>query len=239
MATSGSTNLSTTRDELIQRALRMIGVTAQGDTPSATQTSEAAIALEHMVKNWMADGMPLWGLSKTSFSLVASTASYSVGVSQTINIGKPLRIIQAFLRNTSSNVDTPMRLITRDEYWRLGNKTSTGLPVQLYYDPQRATGTVYLYPTPDSTAASSYQVHFVYHRPYEDFDSSTNEPDFPQEWFEALAYGLAARLAAEYGISIEERAFLWKEAEKVKAEALSNGTEEGSFYLQPEWRGYY
>lgn len=236
MATSGSTNVASSRDEIIKRALRIIGVLGIGETPSTSQVSDAAIALEHMVKAWAADGMSLWAITKTNFSMTASVASYTIGNSQTINTPKPHRIIQAFNRNTSTNIDTPMLIIPKDIYWRLGNKTSTGTPIQLFYDPQRSTGIIYLFPTPNATAASSQSIHIIYQRPFEDFDAASNEPDFPYEWFEALAFGLAARVAPEYGLPIEERAVLWKEAQFLKDEVLSMGGEEGSISFQRDQR---
>lgn len=62
MATSGSTDFSVTRDDIISRALRLIGAIAQGESPTTEQLNEAAIALNGLVKAWQADGMPLWAL---------------------------------------------------------------------------------------------------------------------------------------------------------------------------------
>lgn len=73
-------------------------------------------------------------------------------------------------------------------------------------------------------------------RPYEDFDTATDEPDFPQEWYEALKYGLATRLAGEYGITTEDRNALRAEAQKIKDEALGFGTEEGSIWFTADNR---
>ena len=64
MATSGSTDYSQTRDDIIKRALRLIGVLAQGETPTADQVTEAAAALNGLVKAWQADGMPLWAITQ-------------------------------------------------------------------------------------------------------------------------------------------------------------------------------
>ncbi len=50
MATSGSINVSTTRDELIKRALRLAGGLGIGETPETNQLAEAVIAFEHMIK---------------------------------------------------------------------------------------------------------------------------------------------------------------------------------------------
>lgn len=238
MATSGNTDYEADRNKLIQGALRLVGGIGQGETPTTDQYTEAADALNMMVKAWMADGMPLWAITKYNFALTSGTAKYTIGDGQTLDTPKPLKVIQAFLRNTSSNVDTPMRIITKNEYWNLGNKSSTGLPIQVYYDPQNLSGDIYLFPTPDAVAQTSYEIHIIYQRPYENFDSATDTPDFPQEWHEAVKYGLALRLSGEYGMPATDRRMLQQEAMMYKAEALSMGTEEGSIYFQADRRDW-
>ncbi len=238
MATSGSTNFSTVRNTLIAGALRMAGAISQGETPNATLISETAEALNMLVKALQADGMPLWALKESTVTLTASAASYRIGLSQTVNIPKPLKVIQAFIRNISSNVDTPMTQLTKYDYNLLGNKTSNGVPVQFCYDPQRDYGDLFVYPVPDSTVASDYEIHIVYQRPFEDFDASTDEPDFPQEWFDAIKHLLADRIAPEHGLNIQERNDLRSRAKEIKMEALSFGTEEGSMHWQADIRDY-
>lgn len=239
MATSGSTNFSTTRNEIIDGALRILGVTAQGETPNATQYTEAATALNMLVKAWEADGMPLWAIKEYSLTMTTSVASYRIGEGQTINTPKPLKIIQAYFHNDASNIDIPMMLLTRNEYNTLGNKEATGQPIQFMYDPQRGYGDLKLYPVPDSTAtASGNYIRLVYQRPFEDFDASTDEPDFPQEWFHALKFGLADALAPEYGVPMQHRGDVTRRAKEAKLEALSFGTEEGSFFFQADKRDW-
>lgn len=233
-----TTSFNVTRDQLINGALRMLGVVAQGESATATQLSEGAEALNMMVKAWEADGMPLWGLTEYQMTLTASTNTYTVGTGQTVDIAKPLKILQAWQRNTASDVDVPMRILTKQEYNILGNKTSEGVPIQMYYNPQLSTGQIKLFPTPSASAASDYTVFFVYQRPFEDFTTGADTPDFPQEWLEALKYGLAVRLAPEYGVDGESRKFLVQEYASVKATAMSFGTEEGSLYLQVDSRSW-
>lgn len=237
MATSGSTNFSINRDDIIKRALRLIGVLPQGESPSTDQVTEASLALNGLVKAWQADGMPLWAIRTSSFTLTA-TSSYTVGIGQTVSISKPLKVLQAWNRNTTSNVDVPMRILTKDEYNRLGNKTSTGNPIQLYYDPGIDTGTIYLFPVPDTTSIANQTIYFTHQRTFEDFDSSTDTPDFPQEWYDAVVYGLACRLAPEYGVAPTDRKLLWQEMTIIKNEAMSFGTEEGSLFFGVDFREY-
>lgn len=239
MPTSGSTNYTTNRDTIITGALRIIGAVAQGETPTATQISEGSEALNFMIKAWHSDGMPLWAIKQYAITPVASTRVYRIGNSQTINTPKPLRIIDAFFHNGTTNIDIPMTLLTRDEYNSLGNKTSEGSPIQYYYDVQNTYGDLYVFPVPDSVAATSgNNITIVYQRPYEDFDSASDEPDFPQEWFDALKFGLADRLCPEYGVPIIDRNDIRSRAAQLKLDALLGGVEEGSFSFQVDVRSY-
>jgi hypothetical protein len=63
--------------------------------------------------------------------------------------------------------------------------------------------------------------------------SSTDNLDFPVYWTQAVVYNLAWSLAPEYGIPPTDRQVLAAEAKYWKDEALSYGSEEGSFYMQP------
>lgn len=239
MATSGSTDFSVNRDQLITGALRIVGAIATGETPSTSMISEASEALNMLVKAWQADGMPLWAIKQYAVPLTASQATYTIGVGQEINTPKPLRVVQAFLNNPTSNIDVPMVLLTRDEYNFLGNKTSEGEPIQFFYEPLLDYGILHLFPVPDTvTADDGYTVTLVYQRPYEDFDSAADTPDFPQEWYDALKFGLADRLSIEYGCSIEDRNSIKGAATQLKDDALSMGTEEGGFYFQMDNRAW-
>lgn len=235
MTTSNSTNFTINRDALITASLRIIGVISQGQTPTSTMITEGAEALNMLVKAWEADGMPLWAIKQYSITPVTGTTSYRIGMGQTVATPKPLRILSAYYHNSVSNIDIPMTLLTRNEYNMLGNKVTSGRPIQFYYDVQREYGDLFLFPTPDSTVTGDTIV-LVYQRPFEDFDASTDEPDFPQEWFQALKFGLAEVLAPEYGVPLENYGYLRKVAKEYKDAALSNNTEEGSFFFHVDHR---
>jgi hypothetical protein len=231
MATSNSTNFATSRDSLIKGALRIAGALAQGETPTTDQYSEAAEALNMLVKTLQVDGMPLWAIKESSITLTTSTATYEIGLSKTVNIPKPLKVLNGYLHNISTSIDIPMVALTRQEYNLLGNKTASGSPVQFWYDPQNTYGVLSVFPVPDT-------VKIVYQRPFEDFDASTDEPDFPQEWYETLKFMLADRLAPEYGLSLAERQDLSRRAKEMHETVLGFGTEEGSFRFQVDSRSW-
>lgn len=232
MSTSGSYDFAITRDDIIKRALRLIGAVAQGETPTTDQVTEAAFALNGLVKAWQADGMPLWAIKQKTLSLVSGQRSY------TITTPKPLKVLQAWNHNVNTNIDIPMRIITQQEYMVLGNKTSTGNPIQLYYDPQRDQGVMNLWPVPSTVEQSANTIQYICQVPFEDFDAATDAPDFPQEWYDAVTYGLATRLAPEYGLDATARKLLWQEMTLIKQDALNFGLEEGSMYFQVDRRNW-
>jgi len=65
----------------------------------------------------------------------------------TTKINRPLKIIDAFTRDSSNN-DTDVDVFSREEYWRLGYKPASGRPTEIYYDPQLSAGVMRTFPTP-------------------------------------------------------------------------------------------
>lgn len=230
MATSGSTDWSLNRDQVITAALRKLVVLPSGGVPSANQISDATDSLNALVKTLAADGMPLWKVNSTSFTVTAGVDTYNVGPSQTINCPKPIRIFQAFYTLTGS-VNIPMNVYNRYDFNLLPtNNTVTGTPINFYYQPFEQTGAINLWPIPqDSTTL----ITFNYYSQFEDMLSSTDDFDFPNEWVLPLIYMLASLMAPEYGIPIMDRQQLQKEAEYWHQYVLSMGDEEGSIFLKP------
>lgn len=246
MTQSTSYNYTTNRDGIIARAYRIIDVIGEGETPTTTQITEGAEALNDIVKEWAAEGMPLWAIKTSSaITMVASTAAYSIGVGSTINQNAPLKIYNAWLRDTTTNYDTPLLLIPRKSYELLSTKTATGVPNQLWYNPPPGiaatenVGTITLYVAPNSTTASGKRLYFSGQYPFMDFDASADVPDFPQYWYNAVKWGLADQLAYQNSVGLSERAMITKKALYHKEVALSFNPEEGSYEItiQPNWDG--
>jgi hypothetical protein len=239
MAMSGSFDWTLTRAQVIAGALRKLGVLPSGGTPSSAQTNDASEALNALIKAFHADGMPLWAITSTTFTVTSGTSSYTIGPSKTVNVAAaPLKVLQAY-RTPSGESDVPMNLYTRYDFSLLPTlSTITGMPVNLYYHPIVTTGVaegiIYLWPVPDDSTTT---ITIDYQRPFADMDATDNNFDFPAYWMQALIYNLAWSLAPEYGIPPTDRGLLAKEAQYWKQEALSYGTEEGSITFIPSNQG--
>jgi len=233
MSTSGVASWTLNRDGIINSALRKLAVLAGGSAPAAYEVTNAAEALNAMIKGFQADGMPVWAMKKYTFSVISGQAAYIIGNGMALATPAPLKVVQAY-RNQTNSVNVPMNIYTNYNYNILPLTISSGVPINLYYQPLADRGTINLWPIPNDSTTT---ITIVYQRPFEDMVVSTDDIDFPSYWTEAMIYGLAWRLSSEYGLPVQDRSTLSKEAEFFHQQALMYGVEEGSMYMQPDWSG--
>lgn len=234
MSLSGSTSWSLQAQDIVNAALRKLGVLSGNATPETYQVTNAIQALNALIKGFYADGMPVWAIQTYTFTTVQGTPQYLIGPGQTFNTDMPLKVLQAWRNQSGNYSNIPMNIYTNYNYDLLPLTNSSGTPVNLYYQPFETYGAINLWPKPnDSVTAISIR----YQVPFEDIVNLTDNLDFPSYWTEAIIYNLAQRLAPEYGIPLMDRQVLTQEAEKHHQNALGFGVEEGSFYFQPDTAG--
>ena len=232
MAVTGTSVFTVSRDDVINSALRLIGALGVGETPITEDYTNCSQNLNIMIKSWAKKGMPLWVTQDLSIPMVTGVYAYKLGPTATgsgsIVIPRPLKIIDGtFIRDVNGN-DTTLMLISRQEYNMQANKTSPGIPNQFYYDRQEANGILYVINVPvDSTSV----IHAQIQRQFFDMTAGTDNFDFPEEFFQALKWGLAAEIAAEYGVSLQMIPYYETKAEKFIEESFDYSVEEASIYF--------
>lgn len=107
MATSGSYDFTATRDQIINRALRLLGVVSQGDVASAEQIKEGSEALNAMVKFWQTEKIYLW-------STEWKTKTFSASDEATGTDGK---VYTCILSHTSADANKPVTGANYSTYW--------------------------------------------------------------------------------------------------------------------------
>lgn len=147
-------------------------------------------------------------------------------------IQRPVRIVEAYLTDLADDTDTEIDVVSKREFETQTVKTTAGDPTLLAYDPQLTDGVAYFWPRFEDVHTL---IKVVFQRPFEDFDASGDTPDFPQEWYDALCYLTAVRLAPTYGVTGTDRQMLRQEAKDALDMALENEPEEGSLMLQPDY----
>jgi hypothetical protein len=211
--------------------LEEVNVIRIGADPQADDAAKGKEALNLMLKTWGADPKPkLWQVTNGTVTLIASTASYALTSAR--------KVIS--VRRRTSSVDTPLTPMSRQEYDDFPTKSASGMPYQWYFDPQRASRTLYVVNVPDATIAASTTLPYTYLRVIEDIDALDDDFDVPQEWTEVLKFGLAARLALTYRKHITDPtgyAEIKSRAGELYAQLSAYDDESGSVFFQPNFDG--
>lgn len=212
--------------------------------PTTTQYTKALRFLNYIVTSWQAKGMQVWCTKNATLTLVSGQSSYSVGPSMDLDIARPLSISQAWLHNTAESTDPlQLRILGREEYNSITNKELESTPNSVWYSPlydgpanndgAGAFSLLYVWPTADTTSASTYTLIVTYTRPIQDFNATSDTLDFPQEWYKAICWSLAADLAPSYGVPVMYWDRIENKAEKFLQEVSGWDHEEGSTFLRP------
>ena len=130
--------------------------------------------------------------------------------------------------------DTPIRTVSRDEYFAQPLKTTEGEANEVYYDKQRDFGEFFVWPSPLN---SNKQLKLTVQEPFEIFDSAEDDADFPPEWYDPITFQLALRMAPEYGFPLQERQALKAQADEILNELLMYDREPESVYFAPNFDG--
>ena len=243
MAVTGISNWVVTRNQVIEAALRGLSVLEEGAQPSATALENASFALNLIMKKWQSSGIKLWTVTELTLPLVSGQTSYNIGptgTASTIDLAtdKPLRLIQSFLRNTGVTppTDTPMQIISQQEYNLLGSKQSTGTTNSVYYWPYVNYGTVTIFLTPDTNTSTNYQLHLTVQRPIYIVNNPNDNFDFPAEWFMALKWALMAELSSDYDKTLNDKTYYDGKAIQLQKEIEDWDIEHSSTFFQPDVR---
>ena len=215
MATSGTTTYSLTSRQVIDYALHKLRVLGANETATAEQATGALRELNVLLKEWM-KYPNLWRETEASVTLVASTYSYTLSP-------VPHRVVSVRYRDSGSR-DTPMRPLSREEYYNFPKKDSVGIPTQYYVDYQRSAATLKLWQSLSSVTTET--LPYTYLRKFEDVAALDDDIDIRQEHLGMAGYSLAARLADDYGREGEVTNRVILRAEEMREELLDSDRED-------------
>lgn len=143
--------------------------------------------------------------------------------------GATMSLREVVFGNTPTEV--PMSRLNRDDYNSLPNKTSSGTPLQYYFDRQISQPIINVWPSPNS---SFEQVVVFRHRQIQDVGSLTNTIEVPQRWHPAIMKNLAANLAWELpGVDPQRIQLLKVEADQATYEVEMEERDNSPIYLYP------
>lgn len=207
-----------TRNEIVERAFRIVGALTLGETLSAEQIEQGRIALNSLVKHWQTKHIFLWSMIMKNISLVAATDNYTMGTDPGI-----IGIDKAWWVNGTT--DEPVTILSYREYQDIPDKTSTGNPTHVALNYQPPTPTLYVYPVPSANGT----LKTLAITRLQDLDTSSGNAQIPIRFLEALVFGLAEVLSFEYPVTPSEANRIERRAGQTFLEAQKSDREMGDY----------
>ena len=221
-----------TRDELIYISLRLLGVGVDEEPIEQAEIDHASQRLNMMVKAWTADGLQLWARTWDEIPLTEGKYKYILGPGGDLDVEKPLRILECSRVEGDNRI--PMTALSESGYWDMVNWSNKGVPINYFFLPKVDQSEFYVWPSPDAYSADNVTISISYHRPFDTMQDSEDRLDFPEEYHEAVAYGLALRLAPEYGIDHVQRGMLRTEYRMAYEAARMWDVEDVAVQFEPD-----
>lgn len=184
-----------TAERLIVLAYEDAKLTGQGQSPNSEQIARGMSRLCDIINFWQTQGLKLWTLTDQSVNLVEDQQAYTFMPGGTVDMTKPMRILQGYVEIADTeDTKRPIYLLSWDGWMRLSQTAQTGAISNFFVDKLYDRLTVKFWLIPDAIEAAN-TAHLLIQQQITNFSSLTETLMFPQEWFIALRWALAADLA--------------------------------------------
>jgi hypothetical protein len=187
-----------TAGDQINRSLRLLGVLAEGETPSASVSQDALMALNQMIDSWNTERLSTFVTQDQIFTWPAGEITRTLGPSGDFVGLRPILMDDAtYYRDPGTNVSFGIKFINQQQYDGIAVKTVTSTYPQVCWVNMGfpdITLTIYPKPTRD------LEWHFV---SVQELDRPANLSTvmyYPPGYLRAFTYNLAMEFAPEFGV---------------------------------------
>jgi hypothetical protein len=192
--------------DLINSALRLIGIIRTGQTAAATETAEGLAALNLMLDSWSTERLDVLYAGLATYSLVSGTQTYTMGPSGSLGSVRPNRIEAA-----TCNIANPggagvqeynLILATREQWTAIREKgTASNVAQVLYYDRAFPLGNIRLWPVPNTTGITlTLHTWSV----LASFPDLVTDVALAPGYGRAIEFTLAVELAGRFGVAVPD-----------------------------------
>lgn len=190
---------------LITDVLLDMGVIADQQTPTSSQSVGALVKLNDLIESWNLDPQKLYGATQYVIPFVPGQSVYTIGSGGDLNIPRPNSISAAFVRNNfgpaNQQQDIPITILNDQQWSDIPVKGMTGtFPYAVWFNMTNPLIEAYI--TPISTG-SNYSLVL--------WDNNSNATlalntvlDLPPGYKRAMKYGLFIELAAGYQLPVPD-----------------------------------
>ncbi len=188
----------TTAAELIDGSLRLLGVLAEGETPSAAVMQDSIMAMNQMIQSWDTERLSVFSTQDQVFTWPANVLSRTLGPTGDFVGNRPIEIDDAtYFKDPSSGLSFGVKLINQQQYDGIAFKTVTSTyPQVLWVNNTFPNIEMYVYPVP----IKALEWHIISVQTLDEVSSVATDIYFPPGYLRAFRYNLACELAPEFGV---------------------------------------
>ena len=187
-----------TAGDQINRALRLLGILAEGETPSAAMSQDALMALNQMIESWNTERLSIFCTQDQVFTWPAGEYIRTLGPSGDFVGLRPVLIDDStYYRDPGTNVSFGIKFINQQQYDGIAVKTVTSTyPQVCFVNMGFPDITMTVYPRP----TRELEWHIVSVQELDKPADLTTVMYFPPGYLRAFAYNLAMEIAPEFGV---------------------------------------
>ena len=187
----------TTAGDIINGSLRLLGVLAEGETPSAETAQDALVAMNQMIDSWNTERLSVFSTQDQVFTWPAGQISRTLGPSGNFVGNRPVQVDDStYFRDPSTNVSYGIKIINQQQYDGIAVKTVTSTyPQVLWINMSFPDIEMYVYPVP----IRALEWHFISVEELTQPATLATTLHFPPGYLRAFRYNLACELAPEFG----------------------------------------
>lgn len=179
---------------IISRALRIIGVYANGEAPTGSEANDALSVFNSLIQSYGNQSLLIFSASDDAIPFIANQASVSIGPTGTVITGRPVSL-SSYSYAQIGQISYPLEVLTDSEYNGIGLKSLiTGIPTSIYMDATMPNAVVYLYPIPSQALVLNLRSN----KRLVTINTLADELVFPDGYDRMWALCLAMDLAPEY-----------------------------------------
>ena len=190
--------MATTANDQINGALRLLGVLAEGETPSAATSQDALVALNQMIDSWSTERLAVFSTQDQVFSWPPGAISRTLGPTGDFVGERPILIDDStYFRDPASGISYGLKLINQQQYNGIAVKTVTSTyPQVMWVNMEYPDITMTVYPVPTKVL----EFHIVSVNPLTAPANLATVLAFPPGYLRAFRYNLACEIAPEFGV---------------------------------------
>lgn len=189
--------MATTAGDQINRALRLLGVLAEGETPSAATSQDALLAMNQMIDSWNTERLSVFATQDQVFSWPAGEIRRTLGPSGDFVGNRPVLLDDATYYRAPSGVSYGIKFINQDQYNGIAVKTATStFPQVIFVNETYPDVEMFIYPKPTQTL----EWHFISVEELSQPATLATQLHFPPGYMRAFTYNLAMEIAPEFGV---------------------------------------